>query len=581
MDFLPKTEKYKIIFDKESRGYLLIIVLMIVGLAIFELIGVLSILPFLIVLSDFSQVENTPWLNYFYLQSGQFGLETKSEFLIALGSFSFVSMIVANSYKVFSHYQINRFVESQRYIISSRLLYVFFNQPYEFFTDNHSGVLGKAVLSEVDIFISDVLRPALTMLSSFLVMISLLTTLTIAEPVAAVLAGSILVSVYYLVFAIVRQKIAGLSVLRESSDKARYVYLGETLTSIKDLKMFNREDFAVNGFKKSALAFSKATASFLSIKQIPNFIVEGVVFGLMIALSIYLLLVSRDGSVSSALPILGLYAIAALRVKPSVHNLYAGVVSLNYGKSSIDSVVKYLSLPINKNDNSNQAIELSDRVFFKDVSFKYSGHDQLVLDKVSFHIPTGSKVGLVGSSGSGKSTIVNLILGLISPSDGEILIDKEPLNLANIDSWRGLIGYVSQDIILLNRSIAENIAFTDSLEKVDMDKVIQCAVSAGIADFISTELPNGYHTDVGERGARLSGGQKQRIGIARALYRDPQMLILDEATSALDADTESDVMTAIYNLASDKTVLIVAHRASALVECDKIIHLKSGCISHE
>tara|TARA_B100000035_G_scaffold149747_1_gene127610 strand:- start:247 stop:1203 length:957 start_codon:yes stop_codon:yes gene_type:complete len=294
-------------------------------------------------------------------------------------------------------------------------------------------------------------------------------------------------------------------------------------------------------------------------------------------------MVSGGGIESSALgeilPLVGLYTFAAYRLQPSLHYIFSGVSSLRFGKTAIDDIYEDLyelrSSSELKDQNFN-SLGLKNKLELKNISFKYQDAEKLAIQDISFTLPVGEVLGIVGSTGCGKSTLVNLILKLLTPLSGSLEVDGKEVTNLSTRSWQRTIGCVPQDIFLTDNTLAENIAFGVEPSQIDMKQVKECAKLANIHEFIENNLPNKYKSLIGERGVRLSGGQRQRVGIARALYHKPDLLIFDEATSSLDVVVEKAIMEAIDTLSIEKTIIIVAHRMNTIKKCDNILLLEDG-----
>ena len=297
-----------------------------------------------------------------------------------------------------------------------------------------------------------------------------------------------------------------------------------------------------------------------------------------------LLLAAEDGQLSTVLPLIALYTFAGYRLMPALQKIYASLSQLRFGQPALDALHRDMveteqvnvCEPLNANSKSQQVIHLNEFIELDNINYSYPEAAQATLNNLSLTIPVHSTVGLVGSTGAGKTTVVDLILGLLEPQQGQLKIDGKPISGQEIRSWQRNIGYVPQSIFLSDDSVAANIAFGVAPDKIDYSEVERAAKIAELHEFVINEMPQGYSTLVGERGVRLSGGQRQRIGIARALYHDPEVLVLDEATSALDNLTEKAVMDAVHNLNNRKTIILIAHRLSTVRECSIIFMLDHG-----
>jgi ATP-binding cassette, subfamily B, bacterial PglK len=560
----------------------LMVLLLVMGMALLETVGVASLMPFLAVLGNPEMLTTNPVLAGLHNHLKPLGVVTPDDFLIALGLGAFVLIIFSAGYRALTHYAMNRYIEMRRHTIGSRLLGTYLRRPYAFFLDRHSGDMSKAILSEVDQFVGSVLRPAYSMVAYTLVLIAITTLLLLVNPSLALLAAGLLGGIYALVFINLKNKLTRLGATLVSVNKGRFMAVTEAFGGIKDIKLLGREQSYLSRFEVYSKEFATTIASHQTIEQIPSFLIEALVFGTVVLLTVILTMSSGglgDQTLGKVLPILGLYAFSAYRMKPAVQSIYQGFASLRYGEAALNSLYSDLQpgnapeqLPI----SSIVPLKAKHMIALRHVSYTYPQAPKPSLIDLNLDIPVGSAVGLVGSTGAGKTTLVDLVLGLLRPTDGGITVDGVQVTDAQLRSWQQSLGYVPQEIFLTDSSIAENIALGIPKAEINHAQVERCTRLAQMHDFIMTNLPMGYDTLVGERGVRLSGGQRQRIGIARALYHNPELLVLDEATSALDTVTEQAVMDAIDALAGKKTIILVAHRLSTVKKCDQIVLLEQG-----
>ncbi|MTD10597.1 ATP-binding cassette domain-containing protein [Acinetobacter sp. YIM 103518] len=556
--------------DKRKVIYVLILVM---GMAVIESAGVISIMPFLAVLSNPSVIETTPLLKKIY---EILGANNTEQMIIYLGIVSFTVVVFSTIFKIITQYAVNRFSNLQRHYFSARLLKAYLNQKYEFFIQNNSSFLIKNVLSEVDQLINTMILPTLTMMSYGVVLFAMTGILLIYDPVMALGTAGILSFFYISIFMIVKRKLSRIGAEFTQANKERYQSCQEALGGIKDVIINNAKQGYVEQFEKSSRVFARHIATRETLGQIPLNIIETIGYGSIIGLAILLVLSAKD--VSHILPILGLYGFAAYRMLPAAQNIYRSISQLKFS----EQVLKILMPEFHLEKESiasevlikNAELKFEKAIRLENVSFVYPNRlDRPILANFSFEIKKNTSLGIMGKSGSGKSTLMDLMLGLLAPESGKIYIDDVELNQQNVDAWRNLVGYVPQFIYLADKTIAKNIAFGVPEDQIDLEQVKKVAKLAQIDSFIMQELENGYEEIVGERGVLLSGGQRQRIGIARALYKNPQVLFMDEATSALDSETEQFVNEAIQSLNGKITMVIIAHRLSSLNVCDNILDL--------
>ena len=460
--------------------------------------------------------------------------------------------------------------------LSNELFIGYINQPYDFYLNRNTSELTIIIQNELNQF-SIVIQAAITLFTELTIVIAILLTFLIIEPI-----GSLTVSILLLFFILLFNKFTHDKII--SWGEMRQFYSGninkiifETFGGIKDLKILCRQSFFKNSYISNNLKFSEYQAKYSTLSVIPRFYLEFIsVVG--ISVLIFVMIISGK-SIDQLVPTLAVFATASFRAIPSLNRVMGSIQSIKYGNAVIKLLYKeFIEIRTNKNSfiNSNDELLFNKNINFKNLSFSYPLSKKIVISNVNLSISKGETIGIVGASGSGKSTFIDLLLGLLKPTTGEICIDNLNIN-RNLDTWQKFIGYVPQTIFLSDDTIIKNVAFGISDNEIDINKVKKALDLAQILDHFES-LPEGLSTFVGERGIRISGGQRQRIGIARALYNNPLILVLDEATSSLDSKTELEVMKSINLLKGVKTIIIAAHRLSTLEKCDRIIEVKNGTI---
>lgn len=562
----------------ERRSGALLLVMVIV-MAVLETAGIASVLPFLAVLGNPEIVEANLVLRSVY---DRLGFEEIDDFLMALGVASFAMVIFAAGFRIITQYAMYRFTQMRRHSIGERLLETYLRQPYEFFLNRHSADMATSILSEVDVMVQYVFTPGFTLIAYSFVTVCVITLLLFIDPWLALGMGVLIGGLYALIFMAIKGLIGRMGRDLAKANRERFTAAGEALGGIKAIKLLGRELAYLSRFHVSSIRFARHQANNATLAQVPKYFIEAIGVGGVLALSLFLM-VTGDGA-GGILPVLGLYAFAGYRLLPAAQHIYAGIANIRFGAASVDRVHQDLferaSLAEIRQDVP-LALKPANGVELRNVSYTYPGAPVPALRDVCLTIPVGKSVGIVGGTGAGKTTLIDIFLGLLGPTTGTMLVDDVPVTAANVRAWQKALGYVPQDIFLTDSSIAENIALGVPRAEIDRESLESCSKLAQIHEFVMGQLPNGYDTEVGERGVRLSGGQKQRIGIARALYHDPPVLVFDEATSALDNLTESAVMDAVKALSRQKTVILIAHRLTTVRDCDKIVLLAEGKVVAE
>jgi len=460
--------------------------------------------------------------------------------------------------------------------LSTALLARYLEQPYPFYLERNTAALIKNVVYEIDMLTTNLLVPLAVLVGRVMMVVTVFGFLVYADPPVALSIVGGVGATYVLLYSLMKAPVARLSRRRMQAIADRAQAVQEAMEGVKEIKVLGREAFFVERFERAAAEFTRVGAHHQIIGSVPKYLLEGVAIG-GVLLALVVLVQSGHGG-TAIVPMLALYSAAAYRVMPAIQQIYTGATNLRYLAELVQLIRVELALPSGAPAaTSVSALRLRERLSLSSVTFTYAGSDKPVLDDLSLVVQRNARVGIVGLTGSGKSTLVDVLLGLLSPERGALQVDGHDVTTSErVRSWQAAVGYVPQTIYLSDDTIRRNIAFGVAEADIDDQAVRRAAEMAGIHRFIMEEADRAYDTVVGERGVRLSGGQRQRIGIARALYRDPEVLILDEATSSLDNTTEHEVMQAIRGLSGHKTVLVVAHRLSTIRDCDQLVVLERG-----
>ena len=571
---------YKILYllSKSERKQAAILLFMILIMAILDTIGVASILPFMAILTNPDLIDTNIFLIAIFNFFKKFGLEDKQQFLIALGFIVFGLLVTSLMFKAITNYFQLRFVHMRDYSIAKRLVEGYLHQPFSWFLNRNSAELGKNILSEVSQVINSCIKPLMELIAKGTVAVALILLLIFTDPMLALIVGSTIGSFYGLIFYFVRNILKKIGKQRFLNNQLRFSVLIEAFGAIKELKIRNLENRYTGQFSSAAQIFARSQASSQIIGQLPRYILEAVSFGGILLLILYL--IKQTGNFNNALPIISLYVFAGYRLMPAVQQIYASFTNLTFINSALDRL--YFDLKSLKKKNyigyNKSEFSFKNSIVLRKICFTYPESQRQALYNIDLTIPAKSTVGFIGATGSGKTTTIDVILGLLEPQKGTLEIDGQVISNQNLRSWQGIIGYVPQQIYLSDDTIAGNIAFGVDKKEIDYDRVKNISKIANLHDFIIEELPHQYQTKIGERGIRLSGGQRQRIGIARSLYHKPKLLIFDEATNALDGKTEQQVIDSISNISKEITVIMIAHRLNTIKNCDLIFKFKDGHI---
>ncbi|MEM6460762.1 MAG: ABC transporter ATP-binding protein [Pseudomonadota bacterium] len=538
-----------------------------------------SIIPFLTVLSAPETIETNTYLSWIH---DSFGFSSTHGFLVALGLGSILVIVVASLIQMVRAYAVAYFAQTKALNLSTELLRTYLSQPYEFFLGQHTGEMGTKILAECQTVVGQFYRPAANIIASLFSILAILGLLLWVNPGVTIVCLAVLTVFYGSVFFGVRRRLQKFGEIRITTNKLRYRIANEALSGIKEIKLLGREANYLDRFAIPAREMTRTQIYSAVVSELPGYFLQGIAFAGIILLSLVLLGkadLDGGGALGEIVPLLGVFAFAGQRLIPELQRIYLSFSLLQYGSAALLALHGDLKLRLDERQlepPASSSMGLKKHLELVDVTYRYPNAKQAGLSHVSLKIAAGEKVGIVGSTGAGKTTLADLLLGLILPESGEIRVDGSAVTPENRRAWQRTVGYVPQDIYLIDATIIENIGFGLPRDRINTVRAKEACRIAQLDNFIESELPHGYDTMIGERGIRLSGGQRQRIGIARALYHDAEFFVFDEATSALDNLTESEVMSAINSLPGDKTVLLIAHRLSTLRQCDRIIVLDQG-----
>lgn len=559
---------------RRRRQFVLLLGLMF--LSVFaELMSLGAALPFIAVLAAPDRA-----FSYGAVSRGaeMFGISSPEDLVLPLTIAFGAAAVVAAVIRLFLTWASTRFTFSSGAELSQEVYRRTLYQPYDVHLRRSSSEVISGIASKIGVIMLGVLLPGLMLVSSALLLVAVMVALLVIDPMAA-LISAVAFGASYGAITLFTDRTLRRNGQRIAVEQTQVVKaLQEGLGGIRDVLLDGTQPFYCGIYKDADRALRSAQGNNIFIQQIPRPPIEA--FGMVIIAGLAYILTQRPGGIASALPILAALALGAQRLLPALQQCYASWASIIGSEATLVDTVELLDqpLPATMLEPPPAPLELRRAIRFERVHFRYTDNGPAVLNNFSLTIPRGARVGLVGSTGSGKSTAMDLLMGLLRPVEGEILVDDEALRGARIRAWQRTIAHVPQTIYLADASFAENIAFGIPHQAIDMERVKRAARQAQIAEFIESR-PQGYASRVGERGVQISGGQRQRLGIARALYKDASVLVLDEATSALDNVTEKSVIDAIESLERELTILIIAHRLSTVRRCDIIVQLDAGRVA--
>lgn len=564
------------ILNKKDKRKLVLLLLLILVLGFFEVAGIASVLPFMELLSKPDALESSQILTQVY---DRLKFESYSNFVIFTGSFIIATITFANLLGLFLQYYQLKFCWNISHRMSTNLLKVYSKKPYSFYLKQNTSDLRAYLLNEVLTLTSGVIIPIIEFISRSVICVIILGLLLVISPLATVVMGGLLGGSYMLIYITQRKVLKRLGKEKIESNANRFRYLEEMLTGIKTVKTYAAQKFFFERFENESKKFSLIEPRVQMTYATPKFILEILSIGGVLAVTMYFFVTSGD--LLKSLPRLALYAIAGFRLLPALQKAFSAIAKVKHSMPSLHKLYDDLLIARDLEDVQEKSVtpmSFEKQIELKDISFQYDNGGNQILNKLSLNIKKGDTVAFVGSTGSGKTTLIDILTGLLSPSAGELVIDDTLVTPENIESWQRNIAYVPQDVYLYDDTIKANVTFGNVKHAYDEDRMIRALEMAGISQFILKELPDGLNAMIGERGVRLSGGQRQRLGLARALYSKPTLLVLDEATSALDNITEKGIIESLLSLPKEITIVIIAHRLSTVQHANTIFILENGGI---
>ena len=568
----------KILSRHQKKRIVELGVLMVIG-GILESFSMYLIMPFTTAIMDEAGTMANPYIQKF---CALFHLQSHRGFLVALSLIMAALYILKNLFLLFQMWVQKRFVFNNMFITQQKLLYRYLTQPYEYYLGIKSGQVLRVIGSDTSAAFN-LLVTLLSMLSEVVVAVIMIIVLFQINRTMTVMIAAMMIIMGMVVQVSVRTRLEKAGKRNRKASAEMNQSLVQSIQGIKEVKVMRRESFFMRKFAENGGVYVKTMYQNQTLGLSPRFMMEAVSISIMFV--VIALLIYRGMPLERIIPLLSGVAMAAFRLLPSVNRITQCMGDLTYGETSVDQMIRNLKdfsgIPEGKPFGEAKGIikGIGSGIEFSGVTYRYPTGSEDVLEDASMRVRKGMSVGIVGPSGAGKTTTVDILLGLLHAKKGQVLVDGIDIS-EDLGGWLENVGYIPQTIFMLDGNIRENIVFGLSDEEISDEKVWEALHEAAIDDFVRS-LPEGLETEIGERGVRLSGGQRQRIGIARALYRDPEVLVFDEATSALDNATEAEIMESINGLHGKKTMIIIAHRLTTIEHCDAVYRVEDGKIQLE
>ena len=577
-------KKMNVLLDGKQKAKMGgIVVLMIIGAAL-EACSIGLVIPIITTLLDPEAVNGDGYLGDIYRF---LGMKSTSQFTIVMLLVIIAAFVVKNVFLYFQNVVQLRFVYTNQFATSRRMMINFMERPYEYYLNADTSVIQRSITSDVNNMYGLILS-SLQLLSEIIMFLVLVIVLMTQDPMMILTIALLLVIVLLVIKCILKPIMIKAGEDNQEYYSGLYKWIDQSVMGIKEIKIANKESYFINEYSKCGAGYVGAVQKYNIYNATPRLLIETVCIA---GLVLYLILQIASGKeVAAMITQIGVFAVAAMRLLPSANRINNYLTSISYFEPFFMGVSDNLQEEINDINVNYDAeayearkeikkLPVLKKIELKDIVYKYPNTDVLIFNHADMEIPVGCSVGVVGTSGAGKTTIIDVLLGLLNIQEGSILADGVEVR-EHYEEWLKNIGYIPQTIFMIDASIRKNVAFGVPDEEIDDNKVWQALKEAQLDEFVKG-LPEGLDTGIGERGIRLSGGQRQRIGIARALFEDPEVLVLDEATSALDNETEAAIMDSINRLHGRKTLIIIAHRLQTIEKCDMVYRVENGQIARE
>ena len=577
-------KKFNKLLNGKQKSRIVILALVTIIGAFLEVIGVSLMLPLITAIIQPNIIQNNKLIanvcNILDLHSH------RTFVVVCIIAVIFV-FIFKDLFLIMQYYIQARFVYNNQFYTQQRMLNGFLRRPYEFFVNAESGEILRVIQSDVTATYG-LLTIILSMFTETVASLAISITIFIIDPVMTMFVIVMMGMVVIIISKIVKPILKNKGEEKHIHGSLTYKWLIQSITGIKEVKVGAKEGFFEKKFNESGKKYIEAEKWNTVFSNIPRLLIEMVSVSSTLAFIAFMIYRGKD--IETLVPTLGAFAMAAMKLMPSANRIVAAMNQIAFQEPSLNKLlrdietfemdeIRFKAYREQHKNYSKSELSFNDKIELSNITYSYKNSDKLILDNANMIIPIGKSIGIVGASGAGKTTAIDILLGILLPVKGKIVADGVDV-MDNYSSWLSHIGYIPQNIFMLDDDINSNVAFGVPKDKIDEEMVMEALKEAQLGEFVK-ELKDGIYTQIGERGMRLSGGQRQRLGIARALYSKPEILVFDEATSALDNETEAAVMSSINGLHGKKTMIIIAHRLQTIKECDLVYRVENGKIIRE
>ncbi len=573
-------KKLNVLLDKKQKWTMVwLLFLMLIG-AVLEVASIGIVVPVVTIVMDENAIHDGGIVQTLY---EALPVDNVRQFTIVIMLSLIAAFIIKNIFLFIQQKFMLSFVYGNQFSTSERLMKNYLRKNYEFYLNADTAVVQRNITSDVNNMYALILA-LLQLMSEGIVFVCLVAVLFFQDPVMTILVTIVLLAVLFIIKVVLKPIMHKAGEDNQNFYSGLFKWISQTVMGIKEVKITGKEQYFVDEYVKCGKGYVNAVQKYSLYNSVPRLLIETVMIICMVSYMLYLLL--QGTGVETMIPTISAFGVAAMRLLPSANRINNQLNTIAFTEPFFMGVSDSLQDEINGENTdmsfakeSETKLPVEDVIELKDITYAYPNTDKLIFDHADLTIPVGSAVGIVGASGAGKSTVVDILLGLLKPRTGKIYAGGVDI-MENYRAWIKNIGYIPQMIFMLDSTIRENVAFGVAKDKISEDRIWEVLKEAQLDEFVRS-LPEGLDTTIGERGIRLSGGQRQRIGIARALYEDPEVLVLDEATSALDNDTEAAIMDSINRLHGKKTLVIIAHRLQTIEKCDMIYRVENGIATLE